>query len=64
MDNRSNIREMKRLVNILLSDLSNVSNEELLELQEISHRIFTHAKFEESFRSAIEKAKKEVVLTP
>ena len=63
MDGAVNIRELKRLVNIILKDLSDLSQEQLEDFNEVGHRIFTHTSFESSFRLAVNKAKEEVPLT-
>jgi len=63
MDSAVNIRELKRLVNIILKDLSYLSQDQLDDFNEVGHKIFTHASFESSFRLAVDKAKEEVALT-
>jgi hypothetical protein len=61
MQHRKNIRELERLTNIVVKDVSILPEDELEEFKELINKIYLHVQFENSFRSAIKNQESAVV---
>lgn len=61
MHHQGNIRELERLTNIFIKDISSLPNQELSELKSFVSKVYLHIQFEETFRANIKKRESVVV---
>lgn len=61
MQHRKHIRELERLVNIVVKDVSSLPENELTEFKNLVNKIYLHVQFEDTFRMTIKNRESAVV---
>lgn len=61
MQHRKHIRELERLTNIVVKDVSNLPEDELTEFKNLINKIYLHVQFEDTFRTTIKNQEIAVV---